>query len=85
MPFYLHEKARNDGDDAGAGYKARNVKKPFSDVKKIVAEIREKREREKIEKEMALNEKYVRKMKYIQQTHDRLRQEKLKKIIEERK
>ena len=31
------------------------------------------------------NEDYLKKMKFIQKTHDRLRQEKLKKIVEERK
>jgi len=34
---------------------------------------------------MEANEKYLKKMKFIQKTHDRLRHEKLKKIIEERK
>ena len=86
MPFYLHDKAtRVEEDDIGHNYKVKNKKLPFSDVKKIVADIRDKRERDRMQKEMAMNEKYLRKMKYIQQTHDRLRQEKLKKIIEERK
>lgn len=50
----------------------------------MVQEIRDKREKEKNEKMLIANEKYFRKMKYIQKTHDKLRQEKLQKIIEER-
>jgi hypothetical protein len=46
---------------------------PFADVKKMVAEIREKREREKEKKMMEANEDYLRKMKYIEKTHDILR------------
>ena len=50
----------------------------------MVKEIKEKREKDKEEKLREENEKYERKMKYIQNTHDKLRQEKLHKIIEER-
>ena len=66
MPFYLHDKAtRVEDDDIGHNYKVKNKKLPFSDVKKIVADIRDKRERDRMQKEMAVNEKYLRKMKYI--------------------
>ncbi|CDW77792.1 UNKNOWN [Stylonychia lemnae] len=86
LPFFIHEKyERIPEDDPGQRYKVRFKKIPFSDVKKVVQEIREKREKDKNDKMMEQNEKYIRKMKFIQKTHDRLRQEKLKKIVEERK
>lgn len=82
----MHEKfERIPEDDPGNRYKIRSKKIPFSDVRKVVEEIRDKREKDKHDKMMDANEKYIRKMKFIQKTHDRLRQEKLKKIIEERK
>jgi hypothetical protein len=86
LPFYIHEKnARIPEDNPGQRYKVKKHKIPFSDVKKVVQEIREKREKEKYDKMMEQNEKYLRKMKFIQKTHDRLRHDKLKKIVEERK
>jgi hypothetical protein len=39
----------------------------------VVEEIRDKRERDKLSKLMAQNDKYLRKMKFIEKTHDRLR------------
>ena len=73
-PFHIHEKlSRIPEDDIGHKYKIRNKKVPFSDVKKIVQEIRDKREKDKYEQMMEANEKYIRKMKYIQKTHDILR------------
>eukprot|EP00347_Sterkiella_histriomuscorum_P016688 403352238 len=86
MPFFMHDKyERIPEDDPGKRYKIRFKKIPFSDVKKVVQEIRDKREKDKNEKTMEQNEQYLRKMKFIQKTHDRLRHEKLKKIVEERK
>ena len=82
----MHERMdRLSENDIGKKYKVRFKKIPFSDVKKVVQEIREKREKDKYDKMMMQNEEYIRKMKFIQKTHDRLRQEKLKKIVEERK
>ena len=66
----------------GFKYKIKNKKIPFSDVKKQVADIREKREREKERKLQEENKKYLKRMKYIQNTHDKLRQEKLAKLVD---
>lgn len=62
----MHEKyERIPEDDPGKKYKIRFKKIPFSDVKKVVQEIRDKREKDKYEKMMEQNEKYIRKMKFI--------------------
>lgn len=65
--FYMNDKfTRVPHDDLGHKYKVRHRKKAFADVKKVVTEIREKREKDRLDKIMETNEKYIRKMKYIQ-------------------
>ena len=85
IPFHLHDKyTRIPEDDIANRYKIKLKKIPFQDVRRAVQEIKEKREREEQKRLMEQNEKYLKKMRFIQKTHDRLRQEKLKKIVEER-
>jgi len=59
------KKSRVPEDDPGHRYKVKHKKIPFSDVKKMVEEIREKREKEKNDKLREENDKYFRRMKYI--------------------
>lgn len=48
LPFYMHEKlSRIPDDDPANKYKVRFKKIPFSDVRKVVEEIRDKREKDK--------------------------------------
>jgi len=66
MPFFMHEKyERIPENDPGNRYKIRNKKIPFMEVKKVVQEIRDKREKEKDEKMRKENEDYLKKMKFI--------------------
>ena len=66
MPFFMHEKyERIPESDPGHRYKVRYKKIPFSEVKKVVQEIRDKRERDKDERMRKENEDYLKKMKFI--------------------
>ncbi len=48
LPFYMHEKyERIPEDDPGNRYKVRGKKMPFQEVKKMVQEIRDKREKDR--------------------------------------
>lgn len=83
LAFSIREKyERIPEDDPGHRYKVKNKKVAFAEVKKLVKQIREKREKAKQDKMMEANEQYMKKMRYIQKVHDQLRQVKLKKIIE---
>ena len=59
--------------DVGKNYIIRKKRIPFSDVKRMVKEIRDKREKDKNEKLKLVEEKYQKKMKFIEKTHEKLR------------
>ena len=56
LAFSLHEKVK---EEQGTGYKVRAKKIPFKEVKKMVQEIKIKREREREQKAMEANMKYL--------------------------
>lgn len=67
LAFNIRDKyERISKDDIGSRYKVKNKKHDFNDVKKVVQEIREKRERDLYIKNMDANKKYLRQMKYIE-------------------
>lgn len=60
IPFSMKDKyERIPEDDPGHRYKVKRQKIPFSEVKKAVSEIREKREKERQQKNQQANERYL--------------------------
>lgn len=85
IPFNMREKyTRVDDDDIAHKYKVRYKKIPFSDVKKMVQDIRDKREAKKQKAVEEANERYLKKMRYIKKMHEKLRQESFNKLVDER-